>query len=603
MATNLKMQLLLRRAAFEDSCVLALGEPGYHTSTKEFKIGDGSTTWAELPIANKAQIDALIKVVDDKVAALGNTYATDEEVRIIKEALEAAIAAKVSTETYTADKATFALKTDVATEFAKYTTTTDQQLIDAEQDRRLGLVESELDTHGDIVTHHAAEFATAAQGQKADAAAVKADVDAALSARYTKTEADAKFETIANVDLVRNDITNITKTDGLIATAKSEAIASAKTETQNQIATFKTTVVDPIDGRLGDVESQLANVSNVMDFIGAGATLPAVEASNKGDVFVINEGEDAGKEYVFDGTAWVEFGYATGNENAIAALKDRMDTAEEDIDALETAVEDHETRLDAIEPKVEGWDTTKSTVDANKSTWDKAGTAVQSSDFESFKTSNTAAIEAAQKAGEDAAAAVAEDLAEYIDGKSMSDADLKKYADDAVSTFNTNTVSPIAARVKAIEDAPYTTKKYVDDQDASILQQAKEYANSLDHEDTTYVVAATDNALEFTVTPTGKGSAQTIKLVAPTVDTGVMKVSAGTDIVVTPVAGTGDVTVAHKAYTTGTVKDASHDSETDPSFITGIAIENGHVTGATVRNLADVLEAIEFILDCGTAAV
>ena len=58
------------------------------------------------------------------------------------------------------------------------------------RNRVTALEEKEKD-YGDIVTHDVAEFATAAQGAKADAAAVKADVDAAFALRYTITEADA----------------------------------------------------------------------------------------------------------------------------------------------------------------------------------------------------------------------------------------------------------------------------------------------------------------------------------------------------------------------------------------------------------------------------
>ena len=41
--TRVKLQttIQLRRAVFEDTCVLAIGEPGYHTGTKQFKVGDG----------------------------------------------------------------------------------------------------------------------------------------------------------------------------------------------------------------------------------------------------------------------------------------------------------------------------------------------------------------------------------------------------------------------------------------------------------------------------------------------------------------------------------------------------------------------------------
>ena len=91
MAVNLNTTLLLRRGEFADSFVLKSGEPGYHTGTKELKIGDGTTTWGALGFANKAQIEALIKVVDDKVAALDNTYATDAELEAVRAALQGAI--------------------------------------------------------------------------------------------------------------------------------------------------------------------------------------------------------------------------------------------------------------------------------------------------------------------------------------------------------------------------------------------------------------------------------------------------------------------------------------------------------------------------------
>ena len=91
--TKLNMQLLLRRdSVFNSSCVLDAGEPGFEVSTNTLKIGDGVKTWAQLPIANKAAIDALIKVTDDKVVALAetvskldDTYATDAELTKVKD--------------------------------------------------------------------------------------------------------------------------------------------------------------------------------------------------------------------------------------------------------------------------------------------------------------------------------------------------------------------------------------------------------------------------------------------------------------------------------------------------------------------------------------
>lgn len=59
------------------------------------------------------------------------------------------------------------------------------------------------------------------------------------------------------------------------------------------------------DGKISDLGADL------MNFAGAGATLPAAGSSAKGDVYVINSGDNAGKEYIFDGTNWVELGTVT----------------------------------------------------------------------------------------------------------------------------------------------------------------------------------------------------------------------------------------------------------------------------------------------------
>ena len=79
-------------------------------------------------------------------------------------------------------------------------------------------------------------------------------------------------------------------------------------------------------------------------------------------------------------------------------------------------------------------------------------------------------------------------------------------------------------------------------------------------------------------------------------NTAIQTVDAGTDIVTTP-GENGTVVVTHQAYTTGTVKDATLDSITNPYFITGIAINNGHVTDAATRTFDEFFGTV--ILDCG----
>lgn len=121
--------------------------------------------------------------------------------------------------------------------------------------------------------------------------------------------------------------------------------------------------------------------------------------------------------------------------------------------------------------------------------------------------------------------------------------------------------------------------------------------------DTTYTVQPTENPLEFKVTPS-KGDAQTVKLVAPTVDVGVEKIIAGTDIVVTPAEGTGEVTVSHKDYSTGTLtKDPTNLTKTgDAYFFNSLELSNGHVTSGSMKSLAETLAGMTFILDGGTSA-
>ena len=50
-------------------------------------------------------------------------------------------------------------------------------------------------------------------------------------------------------------------------------------------------------------DEKIGNLGNVMSVVGAGATLPA-SSENQGDVYIINSGTDAGKEYVWTGSAW-----------------------------------------------------------------------------------------------------------------------------------------------------------------------------------------------------------------------------------------------------------------------------------------------------------
>jgi hypothetical protein len=570
--TTLNMQLLLRRAEFAASCVLAAGEPGYHTSTKEFKIGDGSTTWENLPIANKSQIDSLIS---SAISAHAAGYYTKGEVDGFVNAINAAVDKKLDKTTY--DAYVEAHKDDytnsqidnaisaVDAKFGSYTTTSAQETIDAEQNRRIKAIEDDYLVEADI-----ANFETKANVQKvADdlAAYVDANDKALAGVKATAEAARTEEEVNSQIDAKITALNLGTTYEPIGAETRAKGYVDQKF----------------VDANLDQYTTE-QEVKNIVDSV--------IAAAADSDTY-----------------------------NSLTKLVDYIDTHGGEAADMAETIEDHEERLQAVETKpaigiteaqIENWDTE---VGAKALAESKTTTAEVKTQIEAYGYATTGQVATAkQEAISDAASkyetigtaqGIVDSLKlgetyEPIGAESKANA----YTDKEISDFNTETVAPIAARVKAIEDAPYTTKKYVDDQDAATLEAAKAYADGLDHEDTTYTVAATANALEFTVTPDGKGSAQTIKLVAPVVDTGVMKVSAGKDIVVTPAAGTGEVTVAHKEFTTGayTKDPATSDKTGDVYMMTGVTVDNGHVTGANVQSLAHALMGMTFIFDGGTSA-
>ena len=179
-----------------------------------------------------------------------------------------------------------------------------------------------------------------------------------LNNYYTKTESDAKYATQAA--LTAEGGARAAEDERLAGLISSEAATRGSADTA-------------LGNRIKAVEDWKDTISNVMDFVGAVEALPtSVTGYQKGDVIVVTDGDNAGKEYVNDGQNWVEIGIGSANEAAIATLQGRMTTAEGEIDA--------------IQAKVSGWDSTKSTVDANKATWNKAGTALQESDVAELRT-------------------------------------------------------------------------------------------------------------------------------------------------------------------------------------------------------------------------
>ena len=91
------------------------------------------------------------------------------------------------------------------------------------------------------------------------------------------------------------------------------------------------------------ISGAISNLGTVMEFLGATTTTPTTAAvtidgkavtATKGDVVVVTAGDDAGKEFLFDGSKWIKI----GNENLAGAIADLVDVVD-DIDDRVIVVE------------------------------------------------------------------------------------------------------------------------------------------------------------------------------------------------------------------------------------------------------------------------
>ena len=548
----LNTKILLRRAEFEDACVLDAGEPGYHTSTKVFKIGDGTTAWKDLPFANEDQIRTILsdyKTIQDVINAVQtdtNVFvdtvaqdangvitlttkavdfsAADDRFKKLQTAVEAVATAKnVFIEKIAQDAQGVITISTKAVDFSDYRTAADQDQIDANFKTKQNVINATEGSDTKTIT-------AIRQNENGEIDVTYSDINFPSQVNYTVSCTDEEVAATETTGAFkRHTLTQNGQTVCTIDIPRDLVIKSGSVDRKtNELVLV-----------LVNDEEIRVDVSHLIEYVTGGTAADGVITVNVSDDFVAT---------------------ATINDGTITSAK---------------FAEDVDTYVDGrIEDKAKLKQTAYSAAGNTKKT----------------------VTSVAQNENGDITVTYSD-----IDFSHNHDTQYKvlQTAINAVETEANEFVDTVAQDAQGV--VTITTKK-VDF--SAAIQEAKEYANSLDHEDTTYVVAPTVNALEFTVTPTGKGNAQTVTLVAPTVDTGVMSVAAGAsnnDITVSTTDGA--VTVSHKDYQTGTVKDATHDSATDPSFVTGITIENGHVTGATVQNLKEVLKGMMIVLDGGTLKI
>lgn len=292
------------------------------------------------------------KYTDDSVAGAKSEAATNLSNAVTElEAADSALSGRIAALEGEGGVVANALKE--AKEYAESEADAAEEAAKSYADQKDTALKTELQGYADQAEADAKKDAA---DNLAAAVATQATIDAAQDDEIAKKLDKTTFNSFNNgtsksVSEIEADIVS------KAGTAKSEAIAAAKTETEQQVKTLADgavaentaaiTAMDEAykkaDSALGErvttIEGKLADVTNVMDFVGAVEALPAsTEGYQNGDVLVVTGGDNAGKEYVVSGGDFVEFGYADGNTAAISGLQSRMDTAKEDIDDLQTEI-------------------------------------------------------------------------------------------------------------------------------------------------------------------------------------------------------------------------------------------------------------------------
>jgi hypothetical protein len=647
MATTLNMTLLLRRAAFADTCVLQAGEPGYHTTTKEFKIGDGTTTWKELPIANKTQIDAIVSAA---ITAHAAGYYTKGEIDEIKLALQNAtskVATDLTAEVTARTNADTNLQNQINNKLASADFTSWKNTHENGHAKSASEITTEITNavNGEKTLREQADTAinnkiggsfdatnTVAKAITAAETAAKTYAEAQASAAQTAAESTAESKDAARAQAAATALSTAkTELEGKISAGDSATLKSAKDYTDEKVAAeaklrsdadnalderidkleafFEGADHDGESGGLKDALDTLVEIQNYIESEGTAADEMLKDISqNTSNISALTSRMGTAESNITTlGTNKLDKSvyetYISGKSMSDAQLKEY---AEDEADAAQTAAITEAGKLDTalhtvISKEID--DDVKAAIDteiarANGAYDPKGSAATAETNAKNFATSADTALKTA-----------IEGVASTAKSSDPTIAGAKKYADEKASAAETNaktavigtstdakTANTIYGAKAFATDAANAAKSAVigtasDTKASDTIKGAKKYADDA-------ASTAKSEAISAVVGTANDGAdTDTIK--------GVRKAFAAADTTVLATAKTyaeQQVTNAHKDFQTATVKDAAHDSATDPSFITSITLTKGHVTGATVRNLAEVLAAMEFIFDGGTSA-
>lgn len=218
-------------------------------------------------------------------------------------------------------------------------------------------VEATIGGYGDIVTRDADEFATAAQGSKADTAVQPA----AISDMLTKTEAGTTYYTKTSGDALAG---RVTTAEGEIDAIQTEMDSMATNETVTNLTNRVTTAegdIDDLEAAVNNAESGLAATNTIADSAlstaqsaqtTANAALPkATYNTQVGTVSATNMGTTASTVV----TAIKEVaGKASGAQSAASAADSKAQAAQSAAEAADSKAQAAQETADAAIPKPDG---------------------------------------------------------------------------------------------------------------------------------------------------------------------------------------------------------------------------------------------------------
>lgn len=210
---------------------------------------------------------------------------------------------------------------------------------------------SAFDTLNDVVTKAdtglvaklAKETADRSSGDEALGQRIDTITNTTIPGLETRIGANATAAQNAQnaADAAQNDVNDL---EGVVNTL-TQTVSNNKTAAETLVSTeaaTRQTEDEKLAKAIEDLEAAIGNVTNVMNFRGAVASVPEADATgsdgnpyDEGDVIVVTSGDDQGKEFVYSNGAWIEFGNIDAQQTAIVDLQNRMKTAEEDIDSLQ----------------------------------------------------------------------------------------------------------------------------------------------------------------------------------------------------------------------------------------------------------------------------